>query len=294
MGIDSVAVIGAGTMGAGIAQVCAQAGWKTNLFDAFPEGLERGMKAIDAFWDKGIARGKTTPEQKSEWASNLHAVSEMADAVGDVDLVIEAVPEIPELKHKIFAELGAMTREDCILGTNTSSLSIADIATASGRADKVIGMHFFNPVPIMKLLELVKHDSCSEETIAVAEAAGKAMGKTTILVKDIPGFATSRLGVVLGNEAIRMLADGVASAKDIDTAMVLGYKHPMGPLALTDLVGLDVRRDILLNLKQSFNDDSYTPHPLLEKLVAEGRLGKKSGKGIYDWSSGSAEETELP
>ena len=294
MGIDSVAVIGAGTMGAGIAQVCAQAGWKTNLFDAFPEGLERGMKAIDAFWDKGIARGKTTPEQKSEWSSNLHAVSEMADAVGDVDLVIEAVPEIPKLKHKIFAELGAMTREDCILGTNTSSLSIADIATASGRADKVIGMHFFNPVPIMKLLELVKHDSCSEETIAVAESAGKAMGKTTILVKDIPGFATSRLGVVLGNEAIRMLADGVASAKDIDTAMVLGYKHPMGPLALTDLVGLDVRRDILLNLKQSFNDDSYTPHPLLEKLVAEGRLGKKSGKGIYDWSSGSAEETELP
>ena len=294
MGIDSVAVIGAGTMGAGIAQVCAQAGWKTNLFDAFPEGLERGMKAIDAFWDKGIARGKTTPEQKSEWASNLHAVSEMADAVGDVDLVIEAVPEIPELKHKIFADLGAMTRDDCILGTNTSSLSIADIAAASGRADKVIGMHFFNPVPIMKLLELVRHDSCSEETIAVAEAAGKAMGKTTILVKDIPGFATSRLGVVLGNEAIRMLADGVASAKDIDTAMVLGYKHPMGPLALTDLVGLDVRRDILLNLKQSFNDDSYTPHPLLEKMVAEGRLGKKSGKGIYDWSSGSAEETELP
>ena len=294
MGIDSVAVIGAGTMGAGIAQVCAQAGWKTNLFDAFPEGLERGMKAIDAFWDKGIARGKTSPDQKTEWAANLHAVSDMAEAVGDVDLVIEAVPEIPELKHKIFADLGAMTREDCILGTNTSSLSIADIAAASGRADKVIGMHFFNPVPIMKLLELVKHDSCSEETIAVAESAGKAMGKTTILVKDIPGFATSRLGVVLGNEAIRMLADGVASAKDIDTAMVLGYKHPMGPLALTDLVGLDVRRDILLNLKQSFNDDSYTPHPLLEKLVAEGRLGKKSGKGIYDWSSGSAEETELP
>ncbi len=294
MGINTVAVIGAGTMGAGIAQVCAQAGWNTNLFDAFPEGLERGMNAIDAFWDKGIARGKTTPEQKLEWSANLHAVSNMADAVGDVDLVIEAVPEIPDLKHKIFAELGTMTREDCILGTNTSSLSIADIAAASGKPDKVIGMHFFNPVPIMKLLELVKHDSCSDETIAAAEAAGKAMGKTTILVKDIPGFATSRLGVVLGNEAIRMLADGVASAKDIDTAMVLGYKHPMGPLALTDLVGLDVRRDILLNLKQSFNDDSYTPHPLLEKLVAEGRLGKKSGKGIYDWSSGSAEETELP
>ena len=294
MGINTVAVIGAGTMGAGIAQVCAQAGWKTNLFDAFPEGLERGMKTIDAFWDKGIARGKTTPEQKVEWAANLHAISNMAEAVGDADMVIEAVPEIPELKHKIFADLGAMTRDDCILGTNTSSLSIADIAAASGKPGSVIGMHFFNPVPIMKLLELVKHDSCSKETIASAKAAGKAMGKTTILVKDVPGFATSRLGVVLGNEAIRMLADGVASAKDIDTAMVLGYKHPMGPLALTDLVGLDVRRDILLNLKKSFNDDSYTPHPLLEKMVAEGRLGKKSGKGIYDWSSGSAEETELP
>lgn len=294
MGINRVAVIGAGTMGAGIAQVCAQAGWQTNLFDAFPEGLERGMKTIDAFWEKGIARGKTTKEQKTTWAANLHAISDMREAVKNADLVIEAVPEIPDLKHKIFSQLGQMTKVDCILGTNTSSLSIAEIAAASGRPEKVIGMHFFNPVPIMKLLELVKHDSCSEETIELAMAAGKAMDKTTILVKDVPGFATSRLGVVLGNEAIRMLADGVASAKDIDTAMVLGYKHPMGPLALTDLVGLDVRRDILLNLKKSFNDDSYTPHPLLEKLVTEGRLGKKSGKGIYDWSSGSAEETNLP
>jgi len=289
-----VAVIGAGTMGAGIAQVCAQAGWKTNLYDAFPDGLERGMKAIDAFWDKGIARGKTSAEQKQLWAANLHPVSDMSEAVSNVDMVIEAVPEIPSLKHQIFADLGKMTRDDCILGTNTSSLSIKAIAQASGRPENVIGMHFFNPVPIMKLLELVKHDLCSDQTIAFAKTAGAAMGKTTILVKDIPGFATSRLGVVLGNEAIRMLADGVASAKDIDTAMVLGYKHPMGPLALSDLVGLDVRRDILLNLKQSFNDDSYTPHPLLEKLVAEGRLGKKSGKGIYDWTSGSAEETELP
>tara|TARA_Y100000748_G_scaffold298634_1_gene294188 strand:- start:126 stop:1013 length:888 start_codon:yes stop_codon:yes gene_type:complete len=294
MGINTVAVVGAGTMGAGIAQVCAQAGWKTNLFDAFPEGLERGMKSIDAFWDKGIARGKTTPEQKLEWSSNLNAVEDMTSAVAEADMVIEAVPEIPELKHKIFADLGVMTRDDCILGTNTSSLSIADIAAASGRPEKVIGMHFFNPVPIMKLLELVKHDSCSDDTIEMAKAAGEAMGKTTILVKDVPGFATSRLGVVLGNEAIRMLADGVASAKDIDTAMVLGYKHPMGPLALTDLVGLDVRRDILLNLKKSFNDDTYTPHPLLEKLVSQGRLGKKTGMGIYDWSSGQAEETQLP
>ena len=154
-------------------------------------------------------------------------------------------------------------------------------------------MHFFNPVPIMKLLELVRHDSTSEATIDLAQSAGEAMGKTTILVKDIPGFATSRLGVVLGNEAIRMLADGVASAQDIDTAMVLGYKHPMGPLALTDLVGLDVRRDILRNLQASFDDDAYAPHPLLERLVEQGRLGKKSGKGIYDWSKGSPEETSI-
>jgi len=294
MEIKTVAVIGAGTMGAGIAQICAQSGWKTHLFDAYPEGLEKGMKAIDAFWDKGITRGKTTPEQKEEWSSNIHRFSDIVAAVREADMVIEAVPEVLQIKAKIFQILGEETKEDCLLGTNTSSLSIADIAAASGRPDKVIGMHFFNPVPIMKLLELVEHDLCSKKTIELAKSVGNAMGKTTILVKDVPGFATSRLGVVLGNEAIRMLADGVASAKDIDTAMVLGYKHPMGPLALTDLVGLDVRRDILLNLKQSFNDDSYTPHPLLEKLVSQGRLGRKTGMGIYDWSSGSAEETDLP
>jgi 3-hydroxybutyryl-CoA dehydrogenase len=144
-------------------------------------------------------------------------------------------------------------------------------------------MHFFNPVPIMELLELVRHEGTSEETIALAQEAGEAMKKTTILVKDVPGFATSRLGVVLGNEAIRMLADGVASAEDIDKAMVLGYKHPMGPLKLTDLVGLDVRRDILLNLQRSFNDDRYAPHPLLEEMVEKGRLGKKSGQGFFEW-----------
>ena len=283
MAIERVAVIGAGTMGAGIAQVCAQAGWKTALFDAFPDGLERGMKRIDAFWDKGIARGKTTAEQKQSWAANLRAESDMQTAVQDADLVIEAVPEIPEHKASIFEQLDAMAPSHAILGTNTSSLSIASIANATNRGDKVIGMHFFNPVPIMELLELVRHEGTSEETIAMAQAAGEAMKKTTILVKDVPGFATSRLGVVLGNEAIRMLADGVASAEDIDKAMVLGYKHPMGPLKLTDLVGLDVRRDILLNLQRSFNDGRYAPHPLLEEMVEKGHLGKKSGHGFFDW-----------
>lgn len=294
MGIEKVAVIGAGTMGAGIAQVCAQSGWNTVLYDAFPDGLEKGMQRIDAFWDKGIARGKTTAEQKQKWTKNLQAEPNLKDAVNGCDLIIEAVPEILELKQKIFQEVEQYASENAVFATNTSSLSIGKIASVINHPERLIGMHFFNPVPIMKLLELVKHQETSDETVRIAEDAGLAMQKTTILVNDIPGFATSRLGVVLGNEAIRMLADGVASAKDIDTAMVLGYKHPMGPLALTDLVGLDVRRDILKNLQESFDDDSYVPHPLLEKLVAENRLGKKTGKGIYDWSSGQAEETEMP
>ena len=294
MGISRVTVIGAGTMGAGIAQVCAQAGWKTTLYDAYPDGLERGMQRIEAFWNKGIARGKTTTEQKQEWSANLSPNADLPSAVKDSDLVIEAVPEILELKQRIFQDIAQHCADTTVFATNTSSLSISKIASVVSNPQRLIGMHFFNPVPIMKLLELVKHEGTSSATIELARAAGSAMNKTTILVNDVPGFATSRLGVVLGNEAIRMLADGVASAKDIDTAMVLGYKHPMGPLALTDLVGLDVRRDILNNLQDSFNDDSYKPHPLLEKLVAQNRLGKKTGIGIYDWSSGEAEETDLP
>ena len=288
-----VAVVGAGTMGAGIAQVCAQAGWETRLYDAFPEGLDAGIARIDAFWDSGISRGKTTPEQKSEWSANLSAVADLAEAVADVDLVIEAVPEIIELKRSIFADLSELAPAEAVLGTNTSGLRISDIAGATSRPDKVVGMHFFNPVPIMKLLELVRHDDISDSTIEFARSVGAAMGKTTILVNDVPGFATSRLGVVLGNEAIRMLADGVASASDIDTAMRLGYKHPMGPLELSDLVGLDVRRDILNNLAEAFDDESYRPHPLLDRLVEAGDLGKKSGKGIYDWSSGEKVERDL-
>ena len=293
MAIQTVAVIGAGTMGAGIAQICAQAGWETRLHDAFPEGLEAGMERIDAFWEKGIARGKTTAEQKSEWAGNLRAVSDMAEAVHDVDLVIEAVPEILDLKQRIFAELDVLAPPTAVLGTNTSGLRISEIASATNRPDRVVGMHFFNPVPIMKLLELVRHDKISEATIEAAQEVGARMGKTCIVVNDVPGFATSRLGVVLGNEAIRMLADGVASASDIDTAMCLGYKHPMGPLELSDLVGLDVRRDILNNLADAFDDESYRPHSLLNRLVEAGDLGKKTGKGIYDWSSNEKVEREL-
>lgn len=288
--IRKVAIIGAGTMGSGIAQVCAQTGWETSLFDAFPESLERGMGNIRDFWDKGISKGKTTLRQKEEWSANLIATSEMSEAVRDSDIVIEAVPEKMELKRSIFEELEDLAPQNAILATNTSGLPISEIAANTGCPGRVIGMHFFNPVPLMQLLEIVRHDEVDEHTLSIAKEVGEAMGKTTILVRDVPGFATSRLGVVLGNEAIRMLAEGVASASDIDTAMRLGYRHPMGPLELSDLVGLDVRRDILNSLAEAFEDDSYRPHPLLEELVDSGNLGKKTGMGIYNWTSGEKEE----
>lgn len=295
MHVRTVTVIGAGTMGSGIAQVCAQSGWETRLFDAFPESLEKGMNNINHFWDKGISKGKTSLEEKEKWSSNLKLYTNLNKAVEDTDLVIEAVPEIMKLKKEIFIKLEKIAPKHAILATNTSSLPISSIANVTTCPERIIGMHFFNPVPIMKLLELVKHDKCSEETIAFARSIGKVMGKETIVVKDVPGFATSRLGVVLGNEAIRMLSEGVASASDIDLAMKLGYKHPMGPLELSDLVGLDVRKDILNSLADAFDDESYRPHQLLNKLVSEGSLGKKTNKGIYNWSdSGKTERTDLP
>ena len=295
MQVHTVAVVGAGTMGSGIAQICAQKGWQTRLCDAFPESLEKGMENIERFWDKGIEKGKTTKQEKEEWSKNLKFCIDLTEAVDGADLVIEAVPEILELKKEIFIQLEEIAPKNAILATNTSSISISSIANVTSCPERIIGMHFFNPVPIMKLLEIVKHEKCSEKTISFAELVGEKLGKETILVKDIPGFATSRLGVVLGNEAIRMLSEGVASASDIDTAMKLGYKHPMGPLELSDLVGLDVRRDILNSLAESFDDDSYRPHPMLNKLVSEGSLGRKTKKGIYIWDeNGKKERNDLP
>lgn len=286
MKVQVVAVIGAGTMGAGIAQICAQRGWRTKIFDTSETSLQNSLKNINSFWEKGISRGKTTREQSISWSKNLETYTDIAKAVSNADIVIEAVPEILSLKKEVFSELDNILPEETILVTNTSSLSISEIANSTNRPDRVIGMHFFNPVPIMKLIEIVKHEKCSEETINLAKYIGLELNKKTILVNDFPGFATSRLGVILGNEAIKMLSEGVASASDIDAAMVLGYKHPIGPLELTDLVGLDVRRDILNNLASSFSDDSYLPHPLLEKLVENGDLGIKTNKGIYIWNNG--------
>ena len=288
----TVAVIGSGTMGSGIAQVCAQTGWETRLYDAFPESLDKGMNSIDEFWKSGIRRGKNTEEQVKDWSEKLVPCGNLEDALSGVDLVIEAVPEKIDLKRSIFQKIEEMAPENAILATNTSGLRISEIASVVKNPERVVGMHFFNPVPIMKLLEVIKHDSSSDDTIDEVIEIGEEMGKTTIVVGDIPGFATSRLGVVLGNEAIRMLAEGVASASDIDTAMKLGYKHPMGPLELSDLVGLDVRRDILNNLAESFDDPSYLPHPLLVRLVESGELGKKTGRGIYNWSEEGKSERE--
>ncbi len=290
--IRRVGVIGAGAMGSGIAQICAQAGWETTLYDAFPQSLKNGMESIEEFWQKGVEKGKTSKEDLGQWRAKLREANEIQDAAIGMDLIIEAVPEKIELKKSVFKELECSAPHDAVLATNTSGLSVSDIASATNSPDRVIGMHFFNPVPLMPLLEIVRHKSVSRETVSAAEGVGRALGKTTILVNDVPGFATSRLGVVLGNEAIRMLAEGVASASDIDTAMRLGYRHPMGPLELSDLVGLDVRRDILQSLADAFNDESYRPHPMLDGLVEAGDLGKKTGAGIYDWSSGQKAERE--
>ena len=288
----TVAVIGSGTMGSGIAQVCAQTGWETRLYDAFPESLEKGMNSIDKFWKDGVSRGKNTEEEVKNWSEKLSPCENLEEALSGVDLVIEAVPEKIDLKRSIFQKIEELAPENAILATNTSGLRISEIASVVKNPERVVGMHFFNPVPIMKLLEVIKHDLSSDDTIERVIEIGGEMGKTTIVVGDIPGFATSRLGVVLGNEAIRMLAEGVASASDIDTAMKLGYKHPMGPLELSDLVGLDVRRDILKNLAEAFDDPSYLPHSLLDRLVESGELGKKTGLGIYKWSKEGKTERE--
>jgi 3-hydroxybutyryl-CoA dehydrogenase len=279
-----VAVLGAGTMGNGIAQVCAMAGYEVSLYDAQPEAMERALSAIRANLEKGVERGKVTPETRDLALRGLRKAGSLAEAASRADLVIEAVPERMDLKTAIFAELDATAPPHAILGTNTSSLSVSRIARATQRPESVIGLHFFNPVHIMRLLEVVRGTETSDAAVDAALAFARRIGKEPIVVTDTPGFASSRLGIVLGLEAMRMVEQGVASPADIDRAMELGYNHPMGPLRLTDLVGLDVRLGIAEYLHGELGGDQYLPPELLRQMVAAGKLGKKSGQGFYDWT----------
>ena len=283
--IERVAVLGAGTMGNGIAQVAAMAGYEVVMRDLEDAFLERAMKTITANLDKGVARGKVSESERKQALGRLSTTTSIATACAGSQLIIEAVPESIELKREIFAAALESAPVGAIFATNTSSLSIADIAANIPQPERVVGMHFFNPVHIMKLVEVVQHEGSSEATVQCARDFAAKLGKTGITVKDTPGFASSRLGLVIGLEAMRMYEQGVASAQDIDTAMKLGYGHPMGPLELTDLVGLDVRLSIAKYLSKTVSE-GFAPPKILEELVSEGKLGKKSGEGFYRWVDG--------
>ncbi len=280
--LPSVGVIGAGTMGHGIAQVSAMAGIPVVLTDADSDAIDRGMAKVVANLDKGVDKGKVSEATRATAIASLRAGS--LEDVAQTGLIIEAVPERLDLKQQIFAQVAKTASSTAIFATNTSSLSVAKIAEAVPNPGRVIGTHFFNPVHIMKLLEVIVAEQTDDAVLQVVRKYGEAIGKQVIVVKDAPGFATSRLGVCLGMEAIRMVEQGVASPEDIDTAMVLGYRHPIGPLKLTDLVGLDVRMHIGSYLAGALNNPAFEPPQLMRDMVAEGKLGKKSGQGFYDWS----------
>ncbi|HEY7914050.1 MAG TPA: 3-hydroxyacyl-CoA dehydrogenase family protein [Blastocatellia bacterium] len=284
MAIEKITVIGAGTMGHGIAQVAAQAGFQVVLEDVSDDLTARALRRIEENLRKGVERGKVTQDEMRAALSRVTASSDLKSAVAGSDLIIEAIVEKLDVKRELFSELDRASKSSAILATNTSSLSIKDIASSTGRPDRVIGTHFFNPVHIMKLLEVVVTPDTSQATLdSVLEVAAR-MGKEPITVKDYPGFATSRLGVALGLEAMRMLEQGVASAEDIDKAMVLGYNHPMGPLRLTDLVGLDIRLSIAEYLYEKMGSEIFRPPDILRRKVSEGKLGKKTGEGFYQWN----------
>lgn len=279
--IERVAVLGAGTMGHGIAHVAAAAGFTVTLYDIEGALVERGLERIRATLAEGIARGKVTESERDAVLGRLQGIADFDAAARDADLVIEAVPEDMELKRRTFASLDAIAKPSAILATNTSSISITAIGAATKDPARVVGMHFFNPPHLMKLVEIVRGERTSDATVEAARAAALRMQKEPIVVKDSPGFASSRLGIALALEAIRMLETGVASAEDIDKAMELGYRHPMGPLKLTDLVGLDVRLAIADHLQRELGGEQWRAPQLLRRMVRAGKLGKKSGEGFY-------------
>lgn len=270
-------------MGHGIAQVAAGAGYRVILRDVDRDILARGVQSIEKNLSKGIQLGKLTEAERDQILQHIRGTTQLGE-ISAADLIIEAIPEHLELKQELLREVEALATRPIIFATNTSSLSITQIAKASKQPSSVIGMHFFNPVHIMRLIEIVVGAETSDEVKdAVLEVARK-MRKEPIVVRDVPGFASSRLGVALGLEAMRMLEQGVASAKDIDTAMELGYNHPLGPLKLTDLVGLDVRLSIAEYLHRELGSETFQPPAILRQLVSEGKLGKKTGEGFYQWN----------
>ena len=282
--IETIAVIGAGTMGHGIAQVAAAAGFRVLLSDLNRDALSRGVGAIEKNLAKGIQLGKLTEADSDRTLQQIHGTTNLKECAR-ADLIVEAIPERLDLKQDMLRQLEMASDQPFVFASNTSSLSITEIARSSRRPQNVIGMHFFNPVHIMRLVEIVVGAETSDDTVETVVEVSKRLRKEPIIVKDVPGFASSRLGVALGLEAMRMLEQGVASARDIDTAMELGYNHPMGPLKLTDLVGLDVRLNIAEYLHRELGSETFRPPDLLRRLVSEGKLGKKTGQGFYNWSN---------
>ena len=286
MDVERIAVLGAGTMGHGIAHAAITAGYHTALYDISDAAVAKGQSAIDAVITKSIELGKATDAAAASMRARLRTTTSIADAVRDADVVIEAAPEKIDLKLALFREAEAAAPSQAVFASNTSALSITDMAAVLANPGRLGGMHFFNPVHRMKLIEVVKALDTTPETIAVMQDVAAKMGKETVLVKESPGFVTSRINAMIGNEAFYMLQEGVASATDIDRALKLGLNHPMGPFELVDLVGLDTRLAILRFLHRTLGE-KFRPCPLLEQYVAAGRLGRKAGRGVYDYPTGS-------
>lgn len=283
MAIEKVMVIGAGQMGAGIAQVCAQSGFQVLLNDVNEEALDKGMKNIEKLLSRAVEKERISETDKTDTINRLTPSSEIKDA-GSCDLIIEAIVENMDVKTKVFSNLDAFAPKHAILASNTSSLPITEIAAATKRPEQVIGMHFMNPVPVMKLVEIIRGIQTGDETYKAIEDMTKKLSKTPVEVNDAPGFAANRILMPMINEAIFTLQEGVASVEDIDTVMKLGMNHPMGPLTLADFIGLDTCLYIMEVLYEGFADSKYRPSPLLRKYVKAGWLGKKSGRGFYQYS----------
>jgi 3-hydroxybutyryl-CoA dehydrogenase len=278
--VRTIAVLGAGTMGRGIAQVAALSGFQSRLYDVSPAQLESARAAVHRALDKGVELGKVDADAARRAKDSLAPHGDLAAAVGGADLVIEAVPESMELKIEAFREVARHAPSGAVFATNTSALSITELAAATDRPERTVGMHFFNPVHLMKLVEVVRGLQTSDETTDLALDVTRRLGKESVVVRESPGFVTSRINVLIGNEAFRMLQEGVASAEDIDKALKLGLNHPMGPFEMVDLVGLDVRLAILEHLHRTLGD-TYRPTTLHTQLVRAGRLGRKTGHGVY-------------